>query len=408
MEFGVSADDIIYANTSKSSSMIRHSQQAGVDLMTFDNEEELYKMARVFPDARLVVRIKADDSKSVFKFSDKFGATVREAMALIDLAKKLNLNVVGVSFHVGSSCESLLPFYQAIQDAKLLFAYGQNLNFNMQILDLGGGFPGSSFNTKLTFEQIADTISRALDEMFPPNMVEGLRIIAEPGRYYGESSMTLITRVIAKKELIYSDEKIAHNRQQINQNNLLRCPAYHVAAPAIHQDSNFDDESSDDSNGKKKESDNIDYTRGMMYYLNDGVYGSFNSTILNHWPVHPEGYHSARDVTTSPPATSAASPYIQTVIWGPTCTSMDVICKSILMPELNVDDVVVFRNLGAYSVAIATCFNGFPLSTLKYQLNGQTLAALKCLPGWPVLKQMLINEQCGQRKSPESVEKSTT
>ncbi|KAK7831375.1 hypothetical protein U0070_024663 [Myodes glareolus] len=67
----------------------------------------------------------------------------------------------------------------------------------MYLLDIGSGFPGSE-DTKLKFEEIASVINPALDKYFPPD--SGVRVIAEPGRYYIESAFTLAVNTIAKKK----------------------------------------------------------------------------------------------------------------------------------------------------------------------------------------------------------------
>lgn len=97
---------------------------------------------------------------------DKFGCDAEsDATALMLLAKSLNLNVsfknlnylcyklvtnnssnlqvIGVSFHVGSGCNDFPAYDRAITTAKSLFQFGFLLGFDMNLLDIGGGFPGS-------------------------------------------------------------------------------------------------------------------------------------------------------------------------------------------------------------------------------------------------------------------------
>ena len=73
--------------------------------MTFDNADELYKIKATFPDAELYLRILTDDSTSLCRLSMKFGASWTLLVQLLELAYQLELNVVGVSFHVGSGAE---------------------------------------------------------------------------------------------------------------------------------------------------------------------------------------------------------------------------------------------------------------------------------------------------------------
>jgi ornithine decarboxylase len=121
-------------------------------------------------------------------------------------------------------------FVDAIQNARTIMNYGIKLGFNMNLLDIGGGFPGNT-GTEDYFSEIANAVNQALEEYFPED--ENIRIIAEPGRYYVASAYTLATNVIASREMI-------------------------------------------DLNETK-----------YMYYINDGVYGSFNCVLYDHYVPEP-------------------------------------------------------------------------------------------------------------------------
>lgn len=131
LDMGFDASRIIYANPCKMKSHISYAKNAGVDLMTFDNSAELRKVAEVFPHARLVMRIITDDSKSVCAFSSKFGVPLHQTQSLLEEAKKLELNIVGVSFHVGSGCMSSDTFVSAIRSASNVFAQATALGFQI-------------------------------------------------------------------------------------------------------------------------------------------------------------------------------------------------------------------------------------------------------------------------------------
>ena len=101
---GVSPDRIIYANPCKSSSYIKYARSTDVDLLVLDSTNEIYKIKLYHPAANLLIRIKIDDSKSLCRFSSKFGCSLKQVEELCSLAKASKLNVVGISFHVGSNC----------------------------------------------------------------------------------------------------------------------------------------------------------------------------------------------------------------------------------------------------------------------------------------------------------------
>lgn len=52
LKLGVKPSRIVYANPCKQNSYIRYAAKENVDLMTFDNEAELYKVKIAFPRAR--------------------------------------------------------------------------------------------------------------------------------------------------------------------------------------------------------------------------------------------------------------------------------------------------------------------------------------------------------------------
>ncbi|CAG2064413.1 unnamed protein product, partial [Timema podura] len=75
----------------------------------------------------------------------KFGCDIiTEAPRLIRAAHFLGLEVVGISFHVGSGCDDPPVFRRGIAAARKLFDYASTLGYNFDYLDLGGGYPGNT------------------------------------------------------------------------------------------------------------------------------------------------------------------------------------------------------------------------------------------------------------------------
>lgn len=88
---------------------------------------------------------------------------------LLEAARGLGLSVRGVSFHVGSGAKNPAAFTAAIQSARHVFDLGLALGFEMDTLDLGGGFCGGSFDAAGTVDLggVPAAINAALDEHFP-------------------------------------------------------------------------------------------------------------------------------------------------------------------------------------------------------------------------------------------------
>jgi ornithine decarboxylase len=91
-----------------------------------------------------------------------------------------------------------------VQDARRAFDMAASVGYTMNLLDLGGGFPGND-RSPVTFKDIASVLNRALDKHFP--LESAVRVIAEPGRYYVSSCATLVANVITKRNVkVINDE----------------------------------------------------------------------------------------------------------------------------------------------------------------------------------------------------------
>jgi ornithine decarboxylase len=189
-----SPDRIIFANPCKAPSMIRAAAEAGVEMLTFDNADELYKVKRAYPNAKLVLRILTDDSKSLCRLGLKYGAPLETCPGLLALARQLDLNVVGVSFHVGSGCKDPNQFADAVWRSKKVFDMAKQAGYDLKLLDIGGGFE------RETFAEMSEVVSDALDVYFPKS--SGVRVIAEPGRLLVSSAFTLATNIIARRRAL--------------------------------------------------------------------------------------------------------------------------------------------------------------------------------------------------------------
>ncbi|KAH0686494.1 hypothetical protein KY284_017047 [Solanum tuberosum] len=54
----------------------------------------------------------------------------------------------------------------------------------------------------------------------------------------------------------------------------------------------------------------------------------------------------------------------ESTIYGPSCDSLDAVAVDIKLPELELDDLIVFYNMGAYSKCAGTKFNGFDMLSI--------------------------------------------
>ena len=182
-DLNVTRDMIIFANPVKEQSHISYAESENVYMMTFDNRDELIKIVLVHPKAKLVIRILVDDSKSKMPFGSKFGCPKQNLAKVLSLAKTLKLRIIGVSFHVGSGCQDASAYSDAIAYAREVFDLAKEHGFKMNLLDIGGGFPGySNKESDDQFITIASVINDQLIKSFSD--IPNLRVIAEPGRFF--------------------------------------------------------------------------------------------------------------------------------------------------------------------------------------------------------------------------------
>jgi ornithine decarboxylase len=203
-------DRIIYANPIKAIETLKQLDQYK-PLVTYDNHEEVIKIARYAPHSGLVLRLRVPNTGSMVELSSKFGALPGEAVDLIAFAHNNKLEVEGLSFHVGSQCTNVQNYSQALHLAAGIFSEARMRGFDLKLLDIGGGFPAHYDDTVPAFKSLAETINAELDRLFP----EPIEILAEPGRFLVASAATAVAQIIGKavrggKLCYYLDDGVYH------------------------------------------------------------------------------------------------------------------------------------------------------------------------------------------------------
>lgn len=195
-EIGVDPQDVLYSNTVKPATHVRAAYEAGVWRFAIDSEGELDKIARCAPGSAVYVRVRVDDSGSVFPLSRKFGAEAHHARALLLQAAHLGLQPYGVTFHVGSQCTSTSAWVQALSSMGRLLRQLARDGVRVEMLDIGGGFPARYGESAPTIEEIGAVVNRALDEMLPYRPV---LLAAEPGRHLVAETAVMVAEVLGRE-----------------------------------------------------------------------------------------------------------------------------------------------------------------------------------------------------------------
>jgi diaminopimelate decarboxylase len=165
-------------------------------MTTFDSRSELTKIHEIAPLAKPILRIFVDDKgKSRIPLNKKFGFHIRNIHELEYVEPPIP--IYGVAFHVGSDCTSTLAYQSAFDTVReFLHRFSRYPNaFKPEVLDIGGGFSGSSVKNEFFRNELAPLIRREV-ELLPFK-----KVIAEPGRFFAQESCSLRVPVIGRKIL---------------------------------------------------------------------------------------------------------------------------------------------------------------------------------------------------------------
>ena len=294
---GISGSRMVYANPVKTLSGIKLAHDLGVDKFTFDDESEIHKLASYAPGAKVLVRVRVENKDAVVNLNEKFGAAPMQALQLLQLAKDNGLIPAGICFHVGSQSLSADAYITALEMCRELFDKAEIQGMHLTALDIGGGLSVPNEEVEaVDVDSMTDILREKLDELFPDT-----EIWSEPGRFMCGTAVNLVTSVIGTKM----------------------------------------------RNGQP------------WYVLDDGLYGSFNGLMFDHW-----------NFKMKMPADKAQEKAVPSTFVGPSCDSIDVVARDLPAPKLEIGDRIMVPNIGAYSTSAATSFNGFPpADTIVYEDN---------------------------------------
>ena len=180
LDAGAAPETISFGNTIKKVSAIRRAHQAGVTMFAFDSREELAKLARHAPGARVYCRILVENAGADWPLSRKFGTTVENAGELMRQAGGLGLDPYGLSFHVGSQQVTTHAYEVAIGKVAMLFTDLTEAGVNLRMMNLGGGFPTRYRDEVPRIDRFGDAIMTAMTRHFGNNLPE---MVIEPGRF---------------------------------------------------------------------------------------------------------------------------------------------------------------------------------------------------------------------------------
>lgn len=193
LSLGISPKRVSYGNTIKKKKDIAYFYEKGVETFATDSEFDLINISQTAPGAKVFFRILTEGTGADWPLSRKFGAHPDMIYNLILQSAELGLVPWGISFHVGSQQRDIGQWDDAVARCKYLFDAVAEQGIELQMINIGGGFPANYVDPTLDIIQYTEEITRFLKEDFGDDIPQ---IILEPGRSLVADAGVIISEVV--------------------------------------------------------------------------------------------------------------------------------------------------------------------------------------------------------------------
>jgi ornithine decarboxylase len=188
---GIKGSQCLHSHPIKKDKEIKRALEFGCNRMVVDNIEEMKKFIPYADQVELIIRVGFRSKQAVVDLSRKFGCALEELPILVNLAKDHGIDVVGLSFHVGSQSLSSMTQANAIRSSIAAMKLMNGVNW--KFLDIGGSFPISYQEEVLSISDFCAPVMEALSEL-----PEDIEVFAEPGRFISAPSMIEVVSIVGK------------------------------------------------------------------------------------------------------------------------------------------------------------------------------------------------------------------
>ncbi|MDH5297927.1 MAG: diaminopimelate decarboxylase [Desulfobulbaceae bacterium] len=204
LKAGVEPKKIVYSGVGKTAEELSQGLDAGILMFNVESEQELETLQAVAAakgvKAPVSFRVNPDvDPKTHAYIStglakNKFGIAIDQALAVYQRASGMaNIEIKGVSCHIGSQLTQAEPFVESLRKVKGFIARLTEAGIAITHLDLGGGL-GITYDTEEPPhpEAYAAAIKAEMGDL-------NCTLILEPGRVIVGNAGILVTRVLYTK-----------------------------------------------------------------------------------------------------------------------------------------------------------------------------------------------------------------
>ncbi len=218
IEAGCDPAKIVFAGVGKTDAEINDALDAKIGLFNIESEAELANLidiarkrrdrvgtecdaAKETPRVSAALRVNPDVDPKTHRYTatglkeTKFGVDLDRARRVFqEYGRQEAVHLRGIHLHIGSPVNTVEPYVEAIQRGLTLIDELRRDGFNIDTLDIGGGF-GAHYQA-----DEAPPASQYAAAIVPLLQGRGLRIIMEPGRSIAANAGILIARVVYVKQ----------------------------------------------------------------------------------------------------------------------------------------------------------------------------------------------------------------
>jgi ornithine decarboxylase len=193
---GVAASRCIHTHPIKRDADIRAALRFGIRTFVADNPDEILKFVPYRRRAELLLRVSFRSPSAVVDLSRKFGCEPAAVVPLLERARRLDVRVRGLSFHVGSQVADASKYAEAIDACREIMERAASERLaRLDLLDIGGGFPVPYGSPTAPIARFCRPIRREL-----ATLPRGVRVIAEPGRFIVGPAGTCVAAVVGRAQ----------------------------------------------------------------------------------------------------------------------------------------------------------------------------------------------------------------
>jgi len=204
LKAGIAPDKIVYSGVGKTPEEMKFALTSNICMFNVESEQELQALNTIAGTmgrkATVALRINPDVEAKTHPYivtghsENKFGILLEDALHAYESTRHLkNIDVKGISCHIGSQLTDIDPFLDALQKLKDMLQELKKMAFDIQFLNLGGGL-GITYDDEKPPHPLE--YAMALKKVLGNN---DITLILEPGRVIIGNAGILITRVLYTK-----------------------------------------------------------------------------------------------------------------------------------------------------------------------------------------------------------------